>query len=269
MTWFPKQWQFPVPIVKKELSKTASSQYYASFDFTHSNWQVPREHESQKWQSSLAPDDVYTPTRIFNGTTNAVIHLQTFLTMNLAPELKEHTQLWVGDYLFLGSTVDTLLKHIRLFLAFCANHNWNLQLVKCVLYSTSVKGCGQIITADGIRHDLSKLEGLIDMDYPTTSGQLQHCMCAMHWLRSSIPQLQDVIIVFDNFPNHVYSHVCKRTKLSVALISLVNLDWMLVHSKELRNAKKLWFVAQSSPIAMSGNFCEFASTRATHNGLEL
>lgn len=97
----------------------------------------------------------------------------------MPPEEKEHIILWVDDYLLRDCSVENLLKDIHLFLAFNAKHNSNLQPAKLVLYTTSGKWCGQIITADGIHNEPSEL-GLINMDYPTTSEKLQNCICAMH-----------------------------------------------------------------------------------------
>lgn len=218
--------QFIMPRIEEELTKTADSVVYASVDFTHSYWQLPLHPASQECQSFVTPDNVFTPTRVPHGTTNAVLHLQSFLSTNVPAAVKKHMLLWVDDCLFHAPSISELLSCLQSFLQFCSDFNLRLHPKKCVLYTTSVKWCGRIICANGIRHDPSNLQGLLELDRPTTGGQLQQFLCAMQWLRSSIPQFQTLIQPLHDFLESVYNHVGgKRTKRAVSRVILNNLGW--------------------------------------------
>lgn len=235
---FTVPYQFPMPRVEIELTKTAGSRFYANFDFTHGYWQLPLHPESQECQSFITPDNVYTPTRVLHGTTNAVLHLQSFLSMNLPDALKEHTLLWVDDCLFHEATIESLLDDIRQFLEFCVKFNWKLHPRKCVLFTKSVRWCGRIISADGIRHDPTKLDGLLRMDAPSTGAQLQQFLCAMQWLRSSIPNFQALVEKLHEFLETVYQHAGKRTKRAVSRVSLRNIGWSPSHDDAFNACKR-------------------------------
>lgn len=180
---------FPMPVIKHELLKTSGSCVYASVDFTHSYWQLPLHESSQECQSFITPDGVYTPTRVLHGTTNAVLHLLSFLSTKLPHDLRARVLLWVDDCLFHATSTKDLLQDLRTFFQFCAEHNWTLNPKKCVLFSRSAKWCGRIISADGIRHDPANLDGLTNLACPTMGSQLQTFVCAMQWLRSRDTEL--------------------------------------------------------------------------------
>lgn len=173
---------------------------------------------------------MYTPNRVPHGTTNAVTHLQSSLTHTLPEKTKEQTLLWLDDCLLHESTVPRLLDVLRSFLEYCSDFNWKLHPAKFVLYTRSVRWCGRIISADGIRHDLKRLDGLLSMDCPITGGQLQQFLCAMQWLRSSIPEFQSLVSPLHEFVETVYQHAGKRTKRAVARVSLTDLGWTSAHT---------------------------------------
>jgi hypothetical protein len=74
-----------MPHVESELSRLKSSKFYAAFDLSHGYWQLPLAPESQKCQSFIIPEGVYSPTRVLHGTTNAVNHIQAVLQEKFAP----------------------------------------------------------------------------------------------------------------------------------------------------------------------------------------
>lgn len=75
---FTVPFQFPIPVIHHEFTKTFRSRYFEGVDFTHSYWHLLFHATSRVCQSIITPDVVYTPTRLLHGTTNAVLHLHTF-----------------------------------------------------------------------------------------------------------------------------------------------------------------------------------------------
>lgn len=114
---------------------------------------------------------------------NAVIHLQSFLTHNLPYALHDGVLLSVDDCLFHDETVDGVLLDLRAFFTFCQEFNWLVYPMKCDLFCLQARWCGRIIYPAGIRYHLSNLTGLLEMNCPTTGGQLQQFLCAIELLR--------------------------------------------------------------------------------------
>lgn len=222
---FTVRHQYPMPVLEHELTRLSKSKLFANFDFVQSYWQLLLHPASQASQSFITPDGVFSPTRVPHGTTNAVTHLQSSIMSTLPDTLKPDVLLWLDDCLLHSPSISHYLVSIRRFLEYCAQYNWKLHPAKCVLFTRSVRWCGRVISADGIRHDPSSLDSLLDLERPTTGGQLQMFLCAMQWLRSSIPRFQSLLAPLHQFMESVYKHVGRRTKRAVSRTTLDALGW--------------------------------------------
>lgn len=100
---------FPMPNVEQELTKTAKPKVFAGVDFIHSFWQLLLHVASRECQSFVTHENVWTPTCVLHGTTNAVLHLQAFLTTHLPREVREKVLLCVDDLLFHDSSPEKLI----------------------------------------------------------------------------------------------------------------------------------------------------------------
>ena len=57
-----------------------------------------------------------------------------------------------------------------------------------VFFLRKVKWCGREIFAEGIRYEPAQLTALKNMPIPRNAGELQQFLCALNWMRASIPQ---------------------------------------------------------------------------------
>ena len=229
--------QYPMPNLEHELTKVATSRYYATFDFSHGYWQLELEQKSQVLQSFITPDGIYSPTRVLHGTTNAVTHLQSSLAAVLPPELRRQLLCWLDDALIHDATISGLLKSIRRFFALCVKYNLKLHPAKCQLFSKSIRWCGRLISPAGVRYDPAHLNGLLSMQLPTTGEHLQQFLCALQWVRNGIPKFSELVQPLHNFMESVYTRAGKRTKRAVARLRLSTLGWDHVHTKAFEACK--------------------------------
>lgn len=61
-----------MPIIEQELTKLDKSRFYATFDLSHGNFQMPLDNDSIFLQSSITSNGIYSPTRVLHGPKNAV-----------------------------------------------------------------------------------------------------------------------------------------------------------------------------------------------------
>jgi hypothetical protein len=61
-----------------------------------------------------------------------------------------------------------------------------LHASKCVLFATTVRYCGSLITNDGVRFDPKNMEALQTMQEPQYSADLVQHVSAVNWMRSAI-----------------------------------------------------------------------------------
>lgn len=109
---------FQMPVVDEELPKLAKSKQYCNVNFTISYWQLLLHEDSREFQSWVTPDGIITPMRVPHGTTNAVLHLQSWMINTLPTDLRERVLLLVDYFLFHAETVKELLNKLEKFLNF-------------------------------------------------------------------------------------------------------------------------------------------------------
>lgn len=79
----------------------------------------------------------------------------------------------MDDVLMNSDYVDSLVNIIGEFFDFCVEYSLKIHPAKCTLYSTSVKWCGRIISANGIRLAPHRIYWIGDTEVPTTGSELQ------------------------------------------------------------------------------------------------
>lgn len=89
-----------------------------------------------------------------------------------------------------------------------------------MLFSTSVRSCGRFIFAEGTRYDPRSLDGLLNMEPPSTGAHLQQFLCALQWVRNGIPQFMELVHPLHDAMERVYSRAGKRTKRTVTRMHL-------------------------------------------------
>lgn len=205
---------------------------------SQSYWRLLSRRDSQEGQSFVTPDGLFTPTHVPYGTSNAVTHLQSSLSTTLLEAVKQQSLFCLCNCLLHESSASKLLTVLRSLFAYCSRYKWKLHPAKCVLYTRSIRSCGRIIFADGIRHYPKRLEGLLNMDCSTTGGQLQQFLYAMRWLCSSIPKFKSLGADLHEFMETVYQHAGKRTKRAVRRVLLTAYGWMPGNSAAFSKCKK-------------------------------
>jgi hypothetical protein len=192
-----------MPHIESEISRLQGYSYFATFDLSLGYWQLELAPESQECQSFITPDGVFSPKRVLHGTSNAVLHLQAALQGVLKP-LAQQILAWLDDLLLHAKSVPTLLGFLRDFFLLCRQHNLKLHPGKCVLFATEVRWCGRLISSAGVRFDPRRAQGLLDLPAPTTGADLQQFVCALNWMRTSIPSFATLIAPLQILLESVY-----------------------------------------------------------------
>jgi hypothetical protein len=94
----------------------------------------------------------------------------------------------------------------------CEQYGLKLNPSKCEFYTTSVVWCSKVISADGIGHDPKRLQGLIDLEPPTNAQELQQFVCALNWMRQSLPNYNEMVAPLTRILDVVCFHAGKRKK---------------------------------------------------------
>jgi Reverse transcriptase (RNA-dependent DNA polymerase) len=146
----PTAWS--IPNLQDELLDLHGSEVFAMLDFCQSCWQIPLHKDSQDCQSFITPDGVYTPTSVLHGARNATQHLRSVLVV-MMDDINRNIKVWLDDCLLHTNTDDDLLATLNFFFKKCQEHRLKLHASKCVLFASTVRYCGMLITKYGVRFD--------------------------------------------------------------------------------------------------------------------
>jgi Reverse transcriptase (RNA-dependent DNA polymerase)/RNase H-like domain found in reverse transcriptase len=214
----PQAW--PMPHIESELSKVRGATCFATFDLSSGYWQLKLDESFQECQSFITPDGIYTPTRVLHGTRNAVSHIQACIQGILEP-LSKSLLVWLDGLLVHATGEKALLDLLRKFLEICRDENIKLHPGKCNLFARTVRWCGRLITGSGVKFDPRRVQGLRHMSPPQVGADLQQFICALNWMRTSLPAFTTMIAPLHCLMEKVYVRAGnKRTKAPVAKISL-------------------------------------------------
>jgi RNase H-like domain found in reverse transcriptase/Reverse transcriptase (RNA-dependent DNA polymerase) len=211
-----------MPNLQDELHDLHGSEVLATLDFYQGYWQIPLHKDSQDCQSFITPNGVYTPTRVLHGTRNATQHLQSVLVV-MMDDIKSNIKVWLDDCLLHTMTDDDLLANLNFFFKKCQEHGLKLHASKCVLFASTVRYCGRLITKDGVRFDPKNMESMQTMQEPQNGAHLVQYVAAVNWMRSAIPNYSSRVADLQAALAKVFEGKCRRTKKAAAAVSLLHL----------------------------------------------
>jgi hypothetical protein len=216
----PTAW--PMPNLQNELHDLHGSEVFPTLDFCQGYWQIPLHKDSQDCQSFITPNGVYTLIRVLHGTKNATQHLQSVLVV-MMNDIKRNIKVWLNHCLLHTRTVDDLLATLNFFFKQFREHELKPHATKCLLFATTVRYCGRLITKDDVRFDPMNMEALQTMQEPQNGADLVQYVAAVKWMQSAIPNYLKRVAPLQGELAKVFEGKSRRTKNAAAAVSLLHL----------------------------------------------
>lgn len=130
------------------------------------------------------------------------------------------------------STPEGLVEYFGHLFNLCARLRLNVHPDKCMIFSSKVRWCGLIISADGWRFDPANIAALCKMKPPQTGSQLKQFLCALRWVRTALTDFSRMTAPLQGFLESVYQSVGKHTRSASGRVSLVILGWSIAELQE-------------------------------------
>jgi Reverse transcriptase (RNA-dependent DNA polymerase) len=216
----PTAW--PMPNLQDELHDLHGSEVFVTLDFCQGYWQIPLHNNSQDCQSFISQDGVYTPTRVLHGTRNDTQHLQYVLVV-MMDVIKSNIKVSLDDCVLHTKTEDDLLATLNFFFKQCQEHGLKLHASKCVLFASTVRYCGRLITKDCVRFNPKNMEALLTMQEPQNGADLGQYVAAVSWKRSAISNYSKRVASLQAALAKVFEGKSRRNKKTAAAVSLLHL----------------------------------------------
>lgn len=99
------------------------------------------------------------------------------------------------------------------------------KFAEVVTCQRGIRLCGKISSAEGVRNDSRRLDGLLNTAPPTTGAHLQQFLQVMQWMRTAIPQAAQRTEPLHLFLERVYRHVGKPARRAAQRCQIRVLGW--------------------------------------------
>jgi hypothetical protein len=94
-------------------------------------------------------------------------------------DVKSNTKVWLDDCLLHTKNEDDLLVALKFIFKQCQTYELKLHASECVLFPSTVRYCGRLITKDGVPFDPKNMEALQTMQEPQNGADLVQCVAAV------------------------------------------------------------------------------------------
>jgi len=216
---------WPMPILEVEFDRLRGSSYYFSLDFFKGFWHFAMAEHCQEIYSILTENGVVTPTRVLMGGTNSVAHVQPTVQEMFAEVFYKGLLIWIDDLLGYHQTEEGLLQLLVKVLSICAGKGLKLNPSKCSFSLREALWCGRMVSEHGVRHDPARIDALMSLPPPTTGQELQQFICAMNWMRMSIPAFNKLTAPLVELMERIYELAGGRKKNQARKVLLADAPW--------------------------------------------
>ena len=183
---------YPAPTLNDVTSKLSGSRHFSLLDARSGYWQIKLSDESSYLSTFNTPCGGYNYLRMPFG-----INLAQDVFQRHVDETYEGLERVTGvsaDVLVSGKTKKEHLHPPRSAFERARKHGQRYNLEKCRFNVPEVRYCGHIISEDGIKPDLKKVEAIINMAAPTYKAELQTILGMANYLAKFAPNLSDITV---------------------------------------------------------------------------
>lgn len=232
----PMPW--PMPDLESAPRAASKSRVFFGIDWFRGYWQLPLHPECQEFYTIMTDRGMFTPTRVLMGQTDAVAYCQSTVESIFGDMIDSKLLGWLDDLLGHATTTPSLLDILEEVLFRCAKVGLKLHPDKCDFFTTSAKWCGKVISANGVAHCPERVEGLVKMAAPITGGDLQQFLCAVNWMRGSIPNFTTIASPLMMLLETAAKAAKSRKKAALRRVVLMDIGWNEDHQRSLENLKE-------------------------------
>lgn len=170
----------------------------------------------------MTTDGVLQPTRTTQGGCNSAANFQACVEPCFS-KLRAHLLAWLDEFALYAADESRLFDVLEKFLQICEESNLKISITKSVFFVTTIKCCGRIIDADGVKSDPAKFQGLLEADLPHAAYELVEYVHCVAWMASCIPNFSERVASLRDIQDKAYDQSGKRTKKFVAKYTLSEL----------------------------------------------
>ena len=181
---------YPMRTIEEVMARMVGAKVFSTLDAQCGYWQVKLDKESSALCTFNTPFGRYGYKRLpFGINTDGEIYQRIMTEMF---EDMEGVEVIVDDILVWGENEEQHNQRVERVLKRVRENNIKLNSGKCTVNAQEVTYMGHILTAEGIKPDPKKVEGVRKMQKPTNKTELQIYLGMITYLAKFIPHLSTV-----------------------------------------------------------------------------
>ena len=185
-----KREHYQVPTAQEITSNLAGAKYFSTLDAKDGFWQVELDKKSSDLCTFNTPFGRYKFLRMPFGILSAAEVFQK--KMIEAFEDIEGVQIIYDDILVTGKTVEEHDETLRKVLQRARERRIKFNKKKMKFRITEVKYIGDVITADGLKPDDSKIKAICDFKTPANKQDVMRLLGMVNYLGKYIPNMATI-----------------------------------------------------------------------------
>ena len=178
--------QQPIPIVQYELMKAAKFKVYVDLDMANSFHQIPLSKEFSELLSVKTPWGLFKPKFLPEGVGPASGLLQ-HIVREIFRDFNEWIIVIFDNFLILAESYEDACWKFETILAKCEEYGIVLKLKKSWIGVATVTFFGYEVTNGTWRLSDSRKKAINELEFPTTTKQMQSCLGAALFFHHHIP----------------------------------------------------------------------------------
>ncbi|ORD99226.1 POL3 [Hepatospora eriocheir] len=163
----------------------------------------------------------------------------------------DFVKVYLDDILIHSENIDDHIQHYKIVLERLKNHNVKINFDKSKFIQYEVKYFGFIISNQGIKADIDKIDNIRNLHEPQNVKQLQKFLGFVNWFRDFLPDLSKILIpLTDKLKNNSKSFEWTK-KDEIIRIKIFNLISKQVLLSHLDYTKKFELYSDVSDVGLS------------------
>ena len=180
--------RYPLPTIQDILPELANAKLFSKVDLTHGYWHCELDEESS-----------YVTTFITGNGRFCWLRLPKVSSEIFQRKLNESLTCLKGvaciadDTLVYRDSESDHDENLRNLLKVCTKTNIKLNLDKSVFKTTEVEFLGHLVTNEGLKPDVKKVEAILGMENPTDVEGVRRLQGMVTYLTKFLPKLSTVM----------------------------------------------------------------------------
>jgi hypothetical protein len=165
---------YPLPLISELIDKLRGSKIFTKLDLRW-GYNNLRIKEGDEWKAAFKTNrGSFEPTVMFFGLTNSPASFQTMMNEILKDLIDNgHVVVYMDDILIFTEDIESHRRITKEILRLLEQNDLFLKPQKCSFEKSEIKYLGLIISADGVKMDPKKVEGVLNWPRPAKVKELQ------------------------------------------------------------------------------------------------